>query len=104
METLKTVGVKNLKNNLSAYLRDVQRGVRVLITDRDRIVAELREPLTSVGTLKDSPLELQNPVLVQWIQEAKVRLPRRQKKPCSPSFLHSPEGTGLSLLNEDRGE
>ena len=44
MAEIKTVGIKDLKNNLSAYLRDVRRGVRVLVADRDRVVAELHEP------------------------------------------------------------
>jgi antitoxin (DNA-binding transcriptional repressor) of toxin-antitoxin stability system len=38
------VGVKELKNKLSEYLRLVSRGETVLITDRQRVVAELRAP------------------------------------------------------------
>jgi prevent-host-death family protein len=41
---MRTVGVKTLKNKLSEYLRLVQRGERVLISDRDRVVAELVPP------------------------------------------------------------
>ena len=44
MGDLKTVGIKELKNNLSAYLREVRRGVRVFVSDRNRIVAKLHEP------------------------------------------------------------
>jgi prevent-host-death family protein len=36
-----TVGVKDLKNRLSEYLRRVAEGERVLITDRGRPVATL---------------------------------------------------------------
>ena len=32
---MKTVGIKDLKNNLSAYLRDVKRGTRILVSDRN---------------------------------------------------------------------
>lgn len=39
-----TVGIRELKNNLSRYLRRVQAGERVLITDRGTAVAELRMP------------------------------------------------------------
>lgn len=41
---IKTVNVRGLKDRLSAYLRDVQRGDIVLVTDRGRVVAELRQP------------------------------------------------------------
>ena len=54
---LKTVGIKDLKNNLSAYLRDVRRGARVLVTDRDRVVAELHEPRS--GYAVDDPFDPQ---------------------------------------------
>ncbi len=45
---MKTVDVKLLKNRLSAYLREVKDGEVVLVTDRGRVVAELRQPSTGV--------------------------------------------------------
>jgi antitoxin (DNA-binding transcriptional repressor) of toxin-antitoxin stability system len=41
---MKAVAVRELKNRLSAYLREVARGEVVLVTDRGRVVAELRRP------------------------------------------------------------
>ena len=41
---MKAVAIRGLKNRLSAYLRDVARGEIVLVTDRGRVVAELRQP------------------------------------------------------------
>jgi antitoxin (DNA-binding transcriptional repressor) of toxin-antitoxin stability system len=41
---MKTVGIRDLEAHLSAYLRDVTRGERLLVTDRGRVVAELRQP------------------------------------------------------------
>lgn len=41
---MKTVAVKELKNHLSVYLREVASGEVVLVTDRGRVVAELRRP------------------------------------------------------------
>ena len=41
---MKSVGVKQLKSRLSEYLRLVQSGETVLVTDRDEVVAELRPP------------------------------------------------------------
>jgi antitoxin (DNA-binding transcriptional repressor) of toxin-antitoxin stability system len=42
--SLKTVNIRALKDRLSAFLRDVQHGDVVLITDRGKVVAELRSP------------------------------------------------------------
>lgn len=41
---MKTVGVAELRQNLSRYLRRVERGERLLVTDRNRPVAELGPP------------------------------------------------------------
>jgi len=41
---MKSVGVRELKNRLSEYLRDVRSGERVLVTDRGEVVAELAPP------------------------------------------------------------
>ena len=41
---MKAVPVKELKNRLSSYLREVRSGEIVLVTDRGRVVAELRQP------------------------------------------------------------
>jgi antitoxin (DNA-binding transcriptional repressor) of toxin-antitoxin stability system len=41
---MKTVAVKELKNRLSSYRREVTAGEVVLVTDRGRVVAELRQP------------------------------------------------------------
>jgi len=46
------VNIRALKDKLSAYLRDVQHGDVFLITDRGRVVAELRQP-----TLNPSAIE-----------------------------------------------
>jgi prevent-host-death family protein len=41
---MKTVGVRELKNRLSEYLRQVRSGEGVLVTDRGEIVAEISAP------------------------------------------------------------
>ena len=41
---MRTVGLKVLKNKLSEYVRLVAGGETVLITDRDRVVAEMVPP------------------------------------------------------------
>lgn len=100
MKNLKTVGIRELKNNLSAYIREVQAGWRILVTDRDKVVAELGEPF---GTLPEAE---NNPLLAQWIREGKVRPPLAKKGswkyPLSP--VRAPAGTAQRLIDEDRGE
>jgi antitoxin (DNA-binding transcriptional repressor) of toxin-antitoxin stability system len=41
---MRSVGIKALKNKLSEYVRLAASGETVLVTDRDRVVAELVPP------------------------------------------------------------
>ena len=41
---MKTVGLRELKNHLSEYVRQVRAGQAVVVTDRGQVVAELRAP------------------------------------------------------------
>ena len=41
---MRAVGIKVLKNKLSEYVRLAASGETVLVTDRDRVVAELSPP------------------------------------------------------------
>jgi antitoxin (DNA-binding transcriptional repressor) of toxin-antitoxin stability system len=54
---MKAVAVKELKNRLSQYLREVASGEVVLVTDRGRVVAELRRPSTDIRLDFDRSLE-----------------------------------------------
>ncbi|HUC67329.1 MAG TPA: type II toxin-antitoxin system Phd/YefM family antitoxin [Stellaceae bacterium] len=57
---MRAVGLKALKNRLSEYVRLVSGGETVLVTDRDRVVAELvpprggRSPLLADALLADA--------------------------------------------------
>jgi prevent-host-death family protein len=41
---MKTVGLRELKNRLAEYVREVRAGEGVLVTDRGQVVAELVPP------------------------------------------------------------
>lgn len=41
---MRAVGLKILKNKLSEYVRLAENGETILITDRDRVVAEIKPP------------------------------------------------------------
>ncbi len=57
---MRAVGLKVLKNKLSEYVRLAAQGETVLVTDRDRVVAELtpprpgRSPLAADAFLADA--------------------------------------------------
>lgn len=93
---IKTVGIKDLKNNLSGWLREIKSCRSILVTDRGKVVAEIQEPaVRDLGRVS-------NPVLAEWIREGRVRPGKARKLPPSPVRLAS--GTSLRLLNEERGE
>jgi antitoxin (DNA-binding transcriptional repressor) of toxin-antitoxin stability system len=96
MKATARVGVKNLKNNLSAYLRQVRKGVRVLVTDRDEVIAEIGKPRREQADLP--------PLLEEWIRRGELRPGRRPKRPLSVSPIRLPAGTAQRLLDLDRGE
>lgn len=52
---MKVVGIKELKNKLSEYLRLVKAGEVVLISDRGDVVAELRTPTPWKNPMIDNP-------------------------------------------------
>ena len=99
MKRLKNVGVKELKNNLSAYLREVRSGATVLVSDRNSVVAEMHEPYS-----RSALGEALNPLLLEWAEAGLVLLPKTGKAslPVSPVKLRA--GTSAQLLKDDREE
>jgi antitoxin (DNA-binding transcriptional repressor) of toxin-antitoxin stability system len=63
---VKAVGLKVLKNKLSEYVRLAERGETVLVTDRDRVVAEIVPPNTARSTVLADAL-LAEAVRKGWI-------------------------------------
>jgi antitoxin (DNA-binding transcriptional repressor) of toxin-antitoxin stability system len=61
--SMRAVGLKVLKNKLSEYVRLAERGETVLVTDRDRVVAEIvppdrsRSPVLADALLADAMRE-----------------------------------------------
>jgi len=66
---MRCVGVKTLKNKLSEYLRLIALGETVLVTDRDRVIAELIPPREGRSAL-GSDAVLANAVREGWITPA----------------------------------
>jgi prevent-host-death family protein len=66
---MRSVGLKTLKNKLSEYVRLVAGGETVLVTDRERVVAELVPPRESRSPLLSDAL-LADAVRRGWITPA----------------------------------
>lgn len=97
---MRAVGIRELKNKLSEYLRIVRAGETVLVTDRGKVVAELVPPGEGEG--RSSHL---SPALAELVREGRAT----PGSPREPSVYRSlprlcPEGTAQRLLDEDRGE
>ena len=46
---MQTTGIKNLKNDLSRYIRAAEAGEIVQVTDRGRVIAEISPPRAPLG-------------------------------------------------------
>lgn len=95
---MRAVGLKTLKNKLSEYVRIAARGETILVTDRDRVVAELVPP----GQGRS-----------EWLADAQLAALVRQgvlRPPLSPPGTVPPRipvastETILAELAADRGE
>jgi len=63
---MRSVGLKVLKNKLSEYIRVAAGGETVLVTDRDRVVAEIVPPQTGRSSLLADAL-LADAVRAGWL-------------------------------------
>jgi antitoxin (DNA-binding transcriptional repressor) of toxin-antitoxin stability system len=85
---MRSVGIKMLKNKLSEYIRLVaSTGETVLVTDRDRVVAELNPPGTRQSVTGD-------PVLDNLVRRG-LLIPATRAGGTSP-----PTGLGIMSLEE----
>lgn len=91
------VGVRELKNRLSEYLRRVRAGEEILVTDRGEVIAELRRP----GPRVDVPY----PGLMDAIRSGRARLGTGNRPELYPSLEPVlPPGSARRLLAEERGD
>jgi antitoxin (DNA-binding transcriptional repressor) of toxin-antitoxin stability system len=96
---MKTIGVRELKAQLSRVLREVRAGETVLVTDRGQVVAELRAP--DGGTLIESRTER---VFARLASAGVLRLAESPREPYRASPIQAADGTARALLDEARDE
>jgi prevent-host-death family protein len=86
-----TVGVAELRQNLSVYLRRVSKGERLVVTDRNRPVAEL------------GPAPTTGPDLDRLIAAGRVAAPVRAGLPKPLQLTGDPRALSRAL-DEIRGD
>ena len=92
------VGLRELKNRLSEYVRLVRAGAHIQVTDRGQVVAELMPPTPPGG--RDPAAGL-----AALERRGLLRPPTaegRARYRCLPRLV--PTGTAERLLDADRGE
>lgn len=97
---MREIGIRELKNRLSEYIRMVREGEVVMVTDRGEVVAELRPPAEGGELLQKYP------GLADMVRRGLVRLPAKPNRPGVYTLLPSvtPPGTAARLLDEERGD
>jgi antitoxin (DNA-binding transcriptional repressor) of toxin-antitoxin stability system len=95
---MRAVGLKILKNKLSEYVRMAAGGETILVTDRDRVVAELRPPSEGRSPVAEDAL------LADLVKKGWLTPPRSVRKGPLPSHPAAPLSEILKELDEDRAD
>jgi antitoxin (DNA-binding transcriptional repressor) of toxin-antitoxin stability system len=96
---MRAVGLKILKNRLSEYVRMASGGETVLVTDRDRVVAELVPPRA------DRSWDVGDALLAEAVREGWIvppALPQAGPPPRMPVCTWSALCRDLEAAREDR--
>jgi antitoxin (DNA-binding transcriptional repressor) of toxin-antitoxin stability system len=95
---MRAVGIKQLRDRLSEYVRLAASGERILVTDRDRVVAELVAPEPGRPEMA-SDVALAEAVRSGWLRPPV--LPAGTVPPRAPT---APLADLLAELDQDRSD
>jgi antitoxin (DNA-binding transcriptional repressor) of toxin-antitoxin stability system len=95
---MRSVGLKVLKNKLAEYVRLAQSGETILITDRERVVAELSPPASGRGA------RLSDAVLANAVRDGLLVAPVLPPGPPPASVPVAPLDEILAELDTDRAD
>ena len=91
-------GIRNLKDNLSRYIRRIEAGERISVTAHGRVVAELVPP--DLGG-RSSPASRWDELIAAGI----LHPPAEDGDPFEDwPHIRLPAGTAAALIDSDRGE
>jgi prevent-host-death family protein len=94
---MRAVGIREVKNKLSEYLRIVAQGETVLVTDRGRVVAQLAPPPTY-----GPPAISEDEALHRLAAAGKVRMPRSKvPSPGAGPVAGVPKGIDIGKILAD---
>lgn len=97
-EGMRVVGIKVLKNKLSEYVKIAASGETVLVTDRDRVVAELVPPRAG-----RAPIAAEE-IMAQGVREGWVTPATITDGSPPPRVPFAPTEQLLEELTRDRGD
>jgi len=90
------IGIRELKDNLSRFIRRIEGGERIAVTAHGRIVAELVPPSTRGG----APSRFD-----ELVATGVIRPPLEAGDPTEGwSAIRLAPGTATALIDADRGE
>ncbi len=96
---MRAVGIKTLNSRLSEFLRIASQGETVLVTDREKVVAEISPPQPHRGDVVADAM-LAEAVRAGWVRAPLVSLKGKSPSPPGVDSLASI----LSELDADRGD
>lgn len=95
---MRAIGIKTLKNKLSEYVRIAASGETILVTDRDRVVAELGPPQPGRAH------HVADALLADVVKQGWLRPPVAATRGPLPRKPVAPLADLLQELADDRGE
>ena len=91
-------GIRQLKDNLSRYIRRIETGERISVTAHGRVVAELVPPGGRAGAPPGRPWD-------ELIAAGILHPPAEVGDPFEDwPDIRLPKGTAAELIDSDRGE
>jgi antitoxin (DNA-binding transcriptional repressor) of toxin-antitoxin stability system len=95
---MRAVGIKALENKLSEYIRVASNSETIMVTDRDRVVAEIGPP--QPGRTE----QVSDALLAEIIRQGWLRPPLATSPPLPSRKPVAPLAEVLRELDDDRGE
>ena len=101
---MKTAGIREFKARMSLFLREVQAGETLLITDRGRVVAEVRPPGAAAPSLSPAQVRYRQAMEDGLVEPASVEPVAFEERWAGFRGLGLVPGTAQELLDAGRSE